>query len=165
VNDTLQTNTSKSAAVQVPARADRFGERHGNGIGIIDFKVTSRETDGIFVVEMTVWDKGGPPRHRHLAQDEWFYVLEGTFIVEVGQERFRLCAGDSAFAPRQLPHAWAKIGGPAARLLGVLSPAGSMEAFVRKLAEGGAMGQQDPTFWPPYGMELVGGPLPIDFRE
>jgi uncharacterized cupin superfamily protein len=34
--------------------------------------------------------KGGSPRHVHHAQDEWFYVVEGKFAAEVGDEKFLL---------------------------------------------------------------------------
>ena len=28
--------------------------------------------------------KGGPPRHVHFEQDEWFYVIKGDYVFEVG---------------------------------------------------------------------------------
>jgi uncharacterized cupin superfamily protein len=37
---------------------------------------------------------GGGPRHLHHDQDEWIYVIDGEFDFEVGDEQFRLGAGE-----------------------------------------------------------------------
>ena len=31
-----------------------------------------------------------PPRHLHRDQDEWFHVIEGKYVVEIGDERYVL---------------------------------------------------------------------------
>jgi mannose-6-phosphate isomerase-like protein (cupin superfamily) len=49
-------------------------------------------------------EKGGPALHVHYSQDEWFYVIKGEFIAKIGEEQLHLKAGDSAFAPRKIPH-------------------------------------------------------------
>jgi len=68
----------------------------------IDFKVSGSDTDGdLFVIENTNDAKGGPPRHLHHEQEEWFYVVDGEYVAEVGEERYRLGPGDSVFAPRE----------------------------------------------------------------
>ena len=36
------------------------------------------------MLENTFHAKGGPARHLHYDQDEWFYAVEGEFIIEVG---------------------------------------------------------------------------------
>lgn len=49
-------------------------------------KLSTPETDGgLFVVENTVHGKGGPARHLHHEQDEWFYAVEGEFRFEIGE--------------------------------------------------------------------------------
>jgi hypothetical protein len=53
--------------------------------------------------------KGGPPRHFHYDQDEWFYAIKGNFAFEVGEERFTLGPGDALLAPRLVPHVWAYL--------------------------------------------------------
>ncbi|HUG36678.1 MAG TPA: cupin domain-containing protein, partial [Candidatus Limnocylindrales bacterium] len=46
--------------------------------------------------------------------------MKGEFALEVGEERFTLRPGDSVFAPRLIPHAWAHVGeGPGTLLLAV----------------------------------------------
>ena len=145
---------------KVPAGEDQFGEHRGLGISLISFKVVPQDNDGLFVIENTFHAKGGPAKHLHHEQDEWFYALEGDFIVEIGQERFTLKPGDSMLAPRKVPHVWAYTGdGPCGRMLITFMPAGKMEAFFREVTKANAMPPQDPELWKAHGMELLGPPL------
>ena len=149
-------------AVRVLAGQDRFGEHKGLGISTIDFKVVGQDSGGAaLVIENTNRAKGGPARHLHVEQDELFYVLEGEYLIEVGQERFTLEPGDSLLAPRKVPHVWAYVGEKLGRLLITFTPAGNMEAFFREVSKTDAMPPQDPAFWRAHGMELLGPPLPV----
>ncbi len=155
-------STDMPAAVRVNAGADRFGEQRSLGISTIAFKVVPPNPDGLFVLENTFLAKGGPARHLHYDQEEWFYVLEGEFQFEVGTARFRLQAGDSLLAPRQVPHVWAFVGEARGRILVAFQPAGKMEAFFREVTKANAMPPQDPALWRAHGMELLGPPLPVE---
>ena len=55
---------------------DRYGEHWGSGVSHNDFKVCARDSSGILILENTFERKGGPARHLHYEQGEWFYVLE-----------------------------------------------------------------------------------------
>jgi quercetin dioxygenase-like cupin family protein len=160
-----QSPATKSPAIgpeQVLAGQDRAGTHHGLGISVLDFKVSTRATEGgLFVVENTFHEKGGPARHRHLEQDEWFYALEGEFRFEIGDQRMTLRAGDSAFGPRRVPHVWACTGKGIGRILVVFTPAGKMEGFFERITKANAMPPQDPALWQEYGMELLGPPLAV----
>jgi mannose-6-phosphate isomerase-like protein (cupin superfamily) len=63
----------------------------------------------------------------HHEQDEWFYVVEGAYMIEVGEERYELGPGDSVFAPRKVVHVWAYVGQEKGRLIVALQPAGEIE--------------------------------------
>ena len=160
---------SKSSATQanhpspllIPAGEDRFGQHRGLGISSISFKVTPQDSQGTLIIENTFREKGGPARHLHYDQDEWFYALEGEFIFEVGQEHFKLKPGDSLLAPRKVTHVWAYTGGVCGRILIAFMPAGKMEAFFREVTKANAMPPQDPELWKSHGMELVGPPLSV----
>ena len=142
---------------------DRFAAHRSLGITRVNFKVASSDTEGrLFVTEQTMLAQGGPPRLLHLDQEEWFYSLDGTFLLEVGYDRSILNPGDSAFAPRRIPHVWAYVGTGPGRLLIAFSPAGQMEAFFNAVAQTNAMPAQDPALWRAHGMEVVGPPLAID---
>lgn len=151
-----------SKAQFVARGEDRFGERRGLGITSLHVKVSAQDSDGgLFIIEQTMHDRGGPPRHFHHDQDEWFYALDGEFIVEVAQERFTLAPGDSLLAPRRVPHTWAYVGDGVGRLLVAFTPAGDMEAFFRDVAKANAMPTTEPALWRAHGMEVVGPPLPV----
>ncbi len=87
MTDPAQTPAPQSAGLFVAAGADRFGVQRGLGISTITFKVTPRDSAGLLILENTFHAKGGPARHLHYAQDEWFYAVEGAFLIEVGDDR------------------------------------------------------------------------------
>lgn len=149
-------------AARVVAGEDRFGEKRGLGVSNIAFKVTAQDSNSLFVLENTFTQKGGPARHLHLDQDEWFSVAEGEFEFEIGDDRFRLKPGDSALGPRKVPHVWAFAGGARGRIVIAFSPPGQMEAFFREVTKVNAMPPQDPALWRAHGMELLGPPLKVE---
>ncbi|MFN8179672.1 MAG: cupin domain-containing protein [bacterium] len=157
----MSESVGARAAVHVPAGQDRLDERRGPGIRALHFKTCSRDGDDLFVIESTFHAKGGPPRHLHHDQDEWFYVVEGEFLFEVGPDRWRLAPGDSLLAPRRIPHVWACVGDGHGRILIAFTPAGKMEAFFREGTKVDAMPPHDPVFWHAHGMELLGPPLAV----
>jgi len=155
-------SSDMSGPLRVAAGADRFGEQRGLGISTVAFKVTAPNPDGLFILENTFLAKGGPSRHLHYDQDEWFYILEGEFQFEVGAERLHLQSGDSLLAPRRVPHVWAFVGEARGRILIAFLPAGKMEAFFREVTKANAMPPQDPELWRTHGMELLGPPLRVE---
>jgi len=158
----LEPQNNHASIFRVAANQDQFGEHRGLGVSEITFKVTPKDSDGVFVIENTFHEKGGPARHLHFDQDEWFYTIEGEFILEVGQEKFTLNPGDSVLAPRKIPHVWAYTGGgQRGRILIAFMPAGKMESFFREVTKANAMPPQDPELWRSHGMELLGPPLKV----
>jgi len=142
--------------------ADRFGEHHSLGTSTIDVKLAGRDTgESVLIIEHTSRAHGGPARHLHHGQEEWFHALEGEFVVEVGEQRFHLSPGDSVLAPRGVPHVWAHTQGETGRMLMAFVPAGKMEAFFSEVGKTGAMPRPDPDLWRAHGMELIGPPLKI----
>ena len=150
----------------VPNSKHRFGEAPKIwGTIPLQIKVSTDDTDGaLFVFEHADMGKGGPPRHFHYEQDEWFYAIKGDFAFEVGDERFTLHPGDSLFAPRMVPHAWAYVGDDPGTLLLAVQPAGSMEAFFRESCEMTRLPtpQEADQMFAAHGMKVVGPPLDVD---
>jgi quercetin dioxygenase-like cupin family protein len=130
----------------------------------IDNKVAPADSGAeLYVIEHTDHENGGPPRHVHHDQDEWFYVLEGTYSLEVGDDRYVLNPGDSIFAPRRVPHVWAHTSAGEGRLIIAFQPAGGMESFLNTLARAGDAPTPDalrPLF-AAHGMTMTGPPLPV----
>lgn len=161
MGSSLNSQTTPPPAFLVSAGEDCFGEERGLGISTISFKVTSPESTGLLMIENTFHAKGGPARHLHYHQDEWFYALAGEFLFEVGDQKLRLKPGDSLLAPQKVPHVWASIGETGGRILIAFMPAGKMEAFFREVTKANAMPPQDPELWRAHEMELLGPPLAV----
>ena len=75
------------------------------------WKATGARTGGALDVgELLVAPGVGPPEHIHHANDETFYVLDGTFRFTVAGQQHVAEAGAFIFIPRGVPHAWQNIG-------------------------------------------------------
>ncbi|MBI5030159.1 MAG: cupin domain-containing protein [Chloroflexi bacterium] len=81
----------------------------------------------------------------HYEQDEWFYLIEGEFVFEVGEAKFRLKPGDSLLASRQVPYVWAYVGDARDRILVAFFPTGKMEGFFREVTKANAMPPHAPA--------------------
>jgi mannose-6-phosphate isomerase-like protein (cupin superfamily) len=157
---------SKIHLAYVPAGESRFGRQHEIRFvrTLIDIKVSTLDTDGaLSVAEITSLHKGGPARHLHHEQDEWFYIVEGEHVIEVGEERYELGPGDSLLAPRKVAHAWAHVGEGTGRMIAALQPAGEIEEFFEDLAKLGRTPERGELqrVFDSHGLELVGAPLSI----
>jgi quercetin dioxygenase-like cupin family protein len=145
----------------VRAQDDRFGQIHSPGYTEILFKTSAAETPSLFAIEHTKIMPGwGPPLHLHVAQDEWFYLLEGEVLIQAGDQRVTLKPGDSFLGPRTVPHAFVALGPTPAHMLITFTPAGQMEQFFRDTVAAGA--QQTAAVFDRYGMKLVGPPINTD---
>jgi quercetin dioxygenase-like cupin family protein len=143
----------------VGAGEDRLGETHSLGFSTILFKVLTRDAGGgLFVIEHKGLGHGGPPVHIHPHQDEWFYVMEGEVLFQLGGERKTLRAGESVLGPRGIPHGFMGAGDKPAHMIIAFTPAGRMEEFFRETAvpNGPPM---DAAMFAKYDMQYVGPPL------
>jgi quercetin dioxygenase-like cupin family protein len=131
----------------------------------IDSKVSSEDSDkDLYIYESRTVGKGGPPLHIHPHQDEWIYVLQGKYVFQVGEETFQLEAGDSLFAPRNVPHAFTYEGEGLGKMIIVFQPAGKMEAFFLEAHQIATLKKQltlaeQKDMWRRHDMELVGSGL------
>ena len=158
-----EPNNRGAKAHLVRAGADASGEAHKNpwAEAELDYKVLTSDTGGgLFVMEHRNLPQGGPRRHRHFGEDEWFYLLEGgNVVIEIGDERFALKPGDSILAPKTIPHVWAYIGDKAGRMLIGFAPANKMEAMFTDIGRRGH--PLLPDEMRPFGIEVVGPALDI----
>src|ERR671917_831613 len=83
-----------------------------------------REPDSPY--SMVEWssEPGAPGSsvHIHTTTDEAFYVLEGTFGFQLGEEAVEASAGAFVFAPKGTKHAFWNQGVTLARMLVTMSP-------------------------------------------
>src|SRR3954467_6945809 len=136
----VSAQTSSPPVVKVAAGSGRANDIITlPGGDRIHVKVATQNSGGaLFMTEQPIERRGsGPPKHYHEEQDEWFYCLGGEYIVEIGDQRFRLTPGESVLGPRRVPHAFVYDGtGPGRMLIG-FTPAVRIEQFFRDLEKRG----------------------------
>ena len=143
--------------------------------GRMSVKASAAETGNAFSQLETDDPRGtATPLHIHHNEDESFYVLEGEITVVVGGARIDLAAGDYAFAPRDIPHAYI-VRSERARMLTTLSPAGLEELFTTLGAPADGDTPPDDNVLLPndelarlfggYGCEIVGPPPSLSDLE
>lgn len=136
----------------------------GVNSNILDLKVSGKDTNGdLAIFEQTSISQGrGTPLHVHQFQDEVFYVIEGEYYFQVGEEKYRLNVGDSIFLPRKVPHAWTQVS-EKGKMTVTFQPAGKMEEFFVTMADL----KDEPTaeeiakVFADNGMQIVGPPLKV----
>lgn len=132
---------------------------------IIDVKISGKDTDGdLFVFEQTSLTQGkGVPLHVHPLQDEIFYVLQGEYLFQVGEDKHRLTVGDSIFLPRKIPHAWTQVS-EKGKLTVILQPAGKLEDFFIMVAalKHEPSAEEMKQIFADNEMQVVGPPLKIE---
>lgn len=156
-------NTQLSAFVTA-AGQDRFGKVTTLGPDQNLVKVSASDTDQrLSMFEWIGRTPGGPPLHVHADQDEIFFVLEGEYVFQCGQERRRMSAGDTIFLPRRVHHTFCQLTA-SGRLLFMFTPAGDMEAFFKAAAAtpGPPSAEQADKLFGAHGMQVVGPPIQPD---
>ena len=137
----------------------------GVNSNILDVKVSGSDTDGALAIfEQTSLSQGkGTPLHIHTSQDEIFYVIEGAYKFQVGEDKYDLTTGDSIFLPRQIAHAWTQVY-EKGKMTVIMQPAGKLENFFITLAAlNHEPGQQEITkIFADNDMLVVGPPLKIN---
>lgn len=127
-------------------------------------KVSGKDNEGRCVIFDTIRHKKvGPTLHIHTDLDEWFWVIDGEFKFQAGEEILRLKAGDSLFVPRNVQHAFVKTSEGPARLIVMHQPAGTMEEYFRLVSQMPDNGfESRRSLAEQHGMRFVGAPLKPD---
>ena len=92
------------------------------------------------------------PLHRHLADDEAWYVLEGTLGFIRGDERLEAPAGSAVLVARGTPHTFWNAGPGRARYVIVMTP--RIAALVAAIHEPGAL-DDPPALFRRFDSELL----------
>jgi quercetin 2,3-dioxygenase len=146
----------------VKASESRFNEKTligGNNPN--DIKVSLQDTNGdLTVFEYTGNVKGGPPLHIHPHQDEIFFIVQGEYLFQVGDDRHTLKAGDTIFLPRAVPHAFAQLTATG-KMFFLFQPSGKMEDYFRALSKltSPPTPEQGAKIFADHDMKVVGPPL------
>jgi quercetin dioxygenase-like cupin family protein len=73
------------------------------------------------------------PLHIHPRQDEFIYMLEGTFDLQLGDRKLQARPGDLVRMPMGIPHAYYNNTEDPTRALFWVSPAGRLKALFDQL--------------------------------
>ena len=109
------------------------------------FLLTGEQSAGaMFAFDCIVAPGGGPPPHRHLAEDELFFVYGGAVDFRAGGEDRTIGVGESMFVPKGVAHAYTNNREDNCLMLAIYTPAG-MEGWFREVFDR----VEDPTGPPP----------------
>lgn len=113
----------------------RFGEHYkmkGVTLNILDIKISKTDTENELAIfeQSGLTPNGGPPLHIHPYQDEWFYIIEGEYLFQVGEDQYEIKKGDTIFLPRNVQHAFKQLTEKGKMIVTYL-PAGKMESFFK----------------------------------
>jgi quercetin dioxygenase-like cupin family protein len=152
---------------KVPSGESRNGEHltmKGVTLNTLDLKVFGKDTDGDIAIfeQIGSTPNGGPPLHIHPNQDEKFYVIEGEYHFQVGEDKYELKSGDLIFLPRGVKHAFIQRS-EKGKLIITYQPAGKIEGFFKEtsLWTSPPSQQQIMKVFEDHDMQVVGPPLKI----
>ena len=97
---------------------------------LISLKMSGEENgDAVSIFEIAVPPQGGPPKHSHLREDEAYYVVDGRFVFEAGDQMTEADTGAFIHFPRGVHHGYRNVGNHPGKLLAVFWPAGIEHYF------------------------------------
>ncbi|MGB3606723.1 MAG: cupin domain-containing protein [Psychroserpens sp.] len=107
-----------------------------NVIGDIQtHKLVGSETNNQIVEWVDDVEPGvGIPPHTHTKEDEIFRVIKGQIEIMINGKTSILEAGDMAYAPKNIAHAWKVVGTEKAKMVTSALPAG-IEFMFKELAD------------------------------
>jgi quercetin dioxygenase-like cupin family protein len=159
---------SMKKGFKVTAGEARFGKHyHMKGVtqNILDIKISGKDTENnLAVFEQTgLSPNGGPPLHIHPFQDEWFYVIDGEYLFQVGEDKYQMQSGDTIFLPRNVQHAFIQLTEKGKMIVSYL-PAGKMEAFFQVTDKWTSPPSKEEIakVFKDHDMQVVGAPLKTD---
>jgi mannose-6-phosphate isomerase-like protein (cupin superfamily) len=93
--------------------------------GLVTVKASAEDTRGqVTVVEFVNPAGFAPPLHRHQAEDEMFYILDGVATFHCDGATFDAGPGDFVLLPVGLPHTFVVGAEAPLRTLQITTPAG-----------------------------------------
>ena len=150
------------------ATGEGFVLRPGEGrqIDLGGFRMTVKATgeqtaDGFTLLEAEEPPRFGPPMHIHHDCAEAFYVLDGEYVIFLGDREEACPAGSFIYIPARTPHGF-RVGEVASRKLNFYIPA-AMVGYFDDLSAAIARGEADPEVLgdiaATYAVEVI-GPVP-----
>ena len=97
--------------------------------------LSTEATGGKISVIMASHEPGeGPPDHLHYAQEECFFVIEGTYELTAGNVTRTIGPGTIVYLPRGVVHRFRNVGVTTARMLDWGLP-GGQDRYFREISD------------------------------
>jgi mannose-6-phosphate isomerase-like protein (cupin superfamily) len=126
---------TQTTPVRPYVRRDGEGEALWFLGSLVTVKATGAETRGALTVVEFVNPPGfAPPLHRHLKEDELFFILSGAAAFRCDGEVFSAAPGDFVLLPARLPHTFIVGADEPLRTLQITTPSG-FEQFAAEVGE------------------------------
>lgn len=126
-------------------------------------KLASRDTNGdAYLFEVATPPGHAIPPHVHQHEDEYIYVLEGSYEIFLDGKHFEAGKGSSIHFPKHIAHGFRNSGSTTGRTLWTVVPGGNFEQFFNEL---GALPADAPpdmqkvvAIFNRYGMDVLPPP-------
>jgi len=166
IKNTVMTRTNKGFKVNSgDSRIGKHFKMKGITLNVLDLKISSTDTDGDIAIfeQIGFTPMGGPPLHIHPYQDEFFYIIEGDYQFQVGDDKYHMKSGDTIFLPRNIQHAFIQLTEKGKVLVSYI-PAGKMEDFFKTtdLWTSPPTSEEIVKVFADHDMKVVGPPLKAD---
>jgi mannose-6-phosphate isomerase-like protein (cupin superfamily) len=97
----------------------------GHRVGNVEFLARSDDTPRFNLALIEIQPhRGGPPIHRHEAEDDAFYIVEGEMTFMFGEELATASPGTFVLVPPGVEHGFRNDGATPVRMLNIHAPAG-----------------------------------------
>ncbi|HET6683642.1 MAG TPA: cupin domain-containing protein [Gaiella sp.] len=97
----------------------------GHHVGNVEFLARSADTPRFNLAIVTIQPRRlGPPSHRHTAEDDAFYMLEGELVFTADGEELVAGPGTFVLVPPSVEHTFENRTDAVARFVNVHAPAG-----------------------------------------
>jgi quercetin dioxygenase-like cupin family protein len=162
----MQTNSIQTNSMQTK-EATVVRPSEGQILNILGhtatLKLTSRHTNGdAYLFEVMTPPGHAIPPHVHQHEDEYIYVLEGSYEIFLDGKTYEATQGAMIYFPRHIAHGFRNTGSSAGRTLWTVVPGGSFEQFFTEL---GALPADAPpdmqkvvAIFKRYGMDVLPPP-------
>lgn len=140
-----------------------LGPHDGRSIENLHLRIlaTGASTGSLFAAICTNPGPGGPPLHTHRQQDEYYLVLKGRYLFQIGEARYEVGPGSFLAIPRGTVHTFASAGPDEGQLLALNVPSG-LEHFIERMSALEAAGTPQGAMldlFAEYDSEINGPPL------
>ncbi len=101
----------KQAILVLPDAGARFAGPKGREKDVAEMFITGAQSGGTLgLYRQIIAPKSGPPAHIHRTEDEFFYVVSGSFNFKLGDRIASAPAGSIVFIPRGTVHTFENTG-------------------------------------------------------